>query len=689
MGVIRRNRANMQDVENASSYRNRLIHSMEAILSDIERGPIFGHRMLGGTNGYNIFNVIDGLKTALAEYKSLEQQQAQNRHNNYQESREKFFDKPRKRSYLDYENDLMAFCEHEEKMCLYEEGEAFLDELERQLVLLTNSYYLPLAQIIANLLDTFRENLTTLQEYKMNDKSFVKPLTTIEEIKETLNYEIKKVDAKTTFAILIRKLTEPENVKKWGKEDSLAKMVNEVFVNDVFKDFAGRTITSFLEDKYQMTGEDLVRRIEIDWIDKLYKGANPLFYLDSGVYSVSQIEGTRHISVPEESEPIYKAAQNGANAPVAKSSMKDRILYISMCEVFPMAAYANLSEYENLYHQSYNAGRHLYEGSKLDSKGLDWRQLPSVTPLSKIPFASGNVSATVKENVGRVESIYQGMIKRNLLLETADTSVIRFVKPNYMERLRQLEQDVKAFKESGEKSPSVIQERQKEFDTSLKALDDEFKTEAYLEVTDPEVSLFWEGYVKEEEPKRRIVKDNFFSSPSIQQKVQKTLDTIAEIEKKLPLIRADIDSLAGNTEEIMKAYKTEYFNAVFTGVLSVEGMRIWYDKKEYGQVIDTYELSKMGGDFPYAKVPVYQAYISYAKLSEEIRTEIKSQAEAKLNQWNVAELKEAIEKANALLSDERVGAMIQQAGSMDKADVIKRFVAEMKKEFDNHKAFVG
>ena len=543
MRMIRRNRVSMLDVENTSSYRNRLIHSMEAVLSDIERGPMFAHRMLSETNGYNIFDIISGLKAILADHKLIEQQGDEQRHDNFQESKDRFLKRPKKKNYLNYEIDLIALCEHEEQMCLYEEVEVFLEELEQQLVLLTDSFYLPLSQIFTNLRDTFRDNMMTLKRYTMNDESFDKPLITIEEIKETLDNEIRNVDIKNSYISLIRKLTEPENVKKWDNEDSIAKIINDFFTQDVFRVFTNKTITSFLEDKYQLTGDDLVRKIKADrrW---MFRRSMPLFpFTDGDLYfKISEI--TKTVYIPEDSYLINSSIYNTADEQVVRSSMQDRISSISMYEAFPLSAYSNLSEYEQKYYSSYgpNPGMHIYEGSKRDEKGLDWTKLSSVTPLSMIPLTSDTIPQTLKENIERVEELYQEAIVNNLIIEDYDGSRLRFVRQSFSDRLFQLENEIAAFIQNREKMSSTIrQDRKKVFEERYEQLEEEFLSDDYL-VNEPKVPLYWEGSNRPS-VRQVIIKDNIYAAPMIQQMVQNTLNMIAEIEKKLSEIKAKIDKI--------------------------------------------------------------------------------------------------------------------------------------------------
>ena len=82
-----------------------------------------------------------------------------------------------------------------------------------------------------------------------------------------------------------------ENKETWLGEDEnkIAKMVYTFFVETVFSNFANRTITSFLMDKYGSTDNaQLVGRIYTDWMTLLTAKARPLFYVNRSVWREEQ-----------------------------------------------------------------------------------------------------------------------------------------------------------------------------------------------------------------------------------------------------------------------------------------------------------------------------------------------------------------------------------------------------------------
>ena len=82
-----------------------------------------------------------------------------------------------------------------------------------------------------------------------------------------------------------------ENEDTWLGEDEnkITKMVNTFFVKTAFGDFANRTITSFLKDKYGISNDaQLANKIYNEWMKKLTAKASPLFYFNNGVWQMNQ-----------------------------------------------------------------------------------------------------------------------------------------------------------------------------------------------------------------------------------------------------------------------------------------------------------------------------------------------------------------------------------------------------------------
>ena len=123
----------------------------------------------------------------------------------------------------------------------------------------------------------------------------------------------------------------------------------------------------------------------------------------------------------------------------------------------------------------------------------------------------------------------------------------------------------------------------------------------------------------------------------------------------------------------------DYCDAVFTGVIALEGRMVIYHQNRFDR--EDITLSKRGEGFEFGSVPVYQGFVSYQKLPGETREEIRKKADERYN----ADDPEVQNTGTRLLeefTDDRIRAWVQAAGSFEQRKDIVEFLGNMKKRFD-------
>ena len=166
-------------------------------------------------------------------------------------------------------------------------------------------------------------------------------------------------------------------------------MVNTFFVKTAFGDFANRTITSFLRDKYGISNDaQLANKIYNEWMKKLTAKASPLFYFNNGIWSENQTSKLEFVSIPESSAPIKAAAallyKTDPTWDCRDSVLVDGISAVTVLAGFPICAGGYVQKMYDIHaHSSLNSGLYSYEGTENFGMAFnDWRKLPPLDPRS-------------------------------------------------------------------------------------------------------------------------------------------------------------------------------------------------------------------------------------------------------------------------------------------------------------------
>ena len=398
LNFAEKNAKNMTSVENRKSLIGRVDAQMRKLICNINYGPMFAYGLVSAARSHNLLNVIDGLIQENNSRWEQEAAQTSLRQEDYDRAKSDF-DNRRKRSLFDtdakrfgdYEYYLMLLQQHRLAIGCYEKLDQVLNVFRKQLEERTAAYYFKLNHVCETLDSTFKENREALaNESILQAKgAFSIPMMTIAELKNTLDAEIEKINVPGTLDAFMRLFL--ENKEAWLGEDEnkIAKMVNTFFVETVFSNFANRTITSFLMDKYGITDNaQLVGRIYTDWMTLLTAKARPLFYFNRSVWREEQTAKLAFVSIPESSAPIKAAAalryKTDPMWDCRDSVLVDGISAVTVLVGFPICAGGYVQKMYDIHaHSSLNSGLYSYEGTENFGMAFnDWRKLPPLDPRS-------------------------------------------------------------------------------------------------------------------------------------------------------------------------------------------------------------------------------------------------------------------------------------------------------------------
>lgn len=396
--VVKRNARRLKGDSNERSLLSRTSAALSEIIRDLQRGPFFAHQLLDTAQNYSLLNVVDDLIEK--NDRLWKQEGAQTlRLRNYEGAKDDFerrrwrflFDSDQKR-FDDYEHCLRMLEEHKYLMTVYQQLDGVLREYRMQLEDSAAGYYLRLARVTQNLIETFAENRNALASESVlaGGDDFAEPLMTIAELKKAMDAEIEHINMEGMLGSFMALLL--DNPEAWLQEDEgkICRLVTDFFVRTALRDVTRRSITAFLKDKYQTTtDEQLANKIYQDWIVRLADKAAPLFYFDHGVMSTAP-EPSRLacISVPMASGPIKAAAQRmqsiDSRWQVKGSAFSNQICVIKTLAPVSACSYIGISSWKQTYKARSYDGLHSYEGNvSCQMPFNDWRNLQTITSESQ------------------------------------------------------------------------------------------------------------------------------------------------------------------------------------------------------------------------------------------------------------------------------------------------------------------
>ena len=571
-GILAKNRDRLLDAENRDSLISRVKKIMYTVITDINRGPVFGFNILNGANKFSIDNVISGLITTnteklnnLRKYTKGKEDMRNDAKNGW-DHRKIYNKNDRCKTYVNKVYDI-------EQQRYLEKSYMYMDELlnsvRLQIRKISTEYYSVLSQIYKNLRETFKDNSSVLAKGIIVDevKGSEKSLIDINDpnMQQALVRELRKVSPNIVFRQLIEALLDDE--KSWKSNAKIARTVTRFFVGEkkenkepgIFHDFADKTIENFLEIVYDTDDKDkIAEKIKNGWLSDLYSSAAPLFYKDNKVYT-GEIATSCRMSVPIGALSLKKAAdeyiQVNSDTEIAVTGAKNRLWCLTYAAGFPICSLMGLDEVEREYFTTSRIGTHSYESTGLDTEFSDWRKLPLLTPVSlledkldRLPLIMcERVQASIKtcNDVLKygIYSVTDGYRLRLLCVKTELESELHRVSDealacvNEFETLK--EQDESADADVGIDKHKWLLSRKDMLIQKISEIRDGLSNKDYYEDTDYELRIT--GKLYNDEDFMRIAKDELCYSLVMLLNAQKSITIIEKayqtIEKMVTMLR--------------------------------------------------------------------------------------------------------------------------------------------------------
>ena len=396
LGQLEANAKKMTDQKNRNSLLGRLRSELELAIRDIDRGPAFAYRALTKAQDHNLLNLIDGLIAQNHAHWAQEAAFADLRREDYDNAKADFDANCTRplaalrapKLFQTYEWYLMLLEQHKLAMNAYDQMDTVLKTLRKQVEGIHETYYVKLARVMGNLIDTFSENRVILAwpGIRNGTDSFAAPVATIAELEQSLDAEVEKLHVPNLLDAFMAKLLADEEVWIEEDENKITRFVSDFCTNSAFPDFTDRGITAFLQDKYNTADTaQLANFVYNGCIRPLSRKAELLIDFDAAVWPAGRTPRLSFLSVPTASAPVTAAAQRlNTDDPawtLTTGAFPDRVSAVRLGIGLPIRAHRDCKNWERAYAQSSSVGLHSYEGKPIPGMPLDdWRKLPPLIP---------------------------------------------------------------------------------------------------------------------------------------------------------------------------------------------------------------------------------------------------------------------------------------------------------------------
>lgn len=671
LGTLEENRKSMTEAlknynipEKSTSVISRIFSSLYLNYAmDSKTGPFFAMKLLGGQNNKNLLHVIDGYIQNNEERLAAEIRQEPLRRQDLDTAEQalakaSFMNKGKRvEGYLGAVNNwyvhLAVIDRHN---CM----KNLLKELRDQIVKLNNEFFLVMTIVLDTLKNTFKENERRLLEGNTRRSGYTWQIMEIRDIQEQLDASVEAMDAEQELKKLIQKLF--AQWKDWTTQDEnkIAKLVSD-YINQEFMTITNREITDYLKIKFQTTdGDQLIQAIKNYIIQgRLTPNSNPLFW-KNGLFNLQDVAKYCTVSVPFNATEIAQAANETKEHgdTVRLTGLTDRIFMMRFYSGVPLYAYQGLAELEKAYEKDITTpGRHLYEAGD-----IDWREfLPSPFPGS-FKMDGHSIPRIVERNKKLAEELNKARQAGIVYSDTIGWHVKRTKTADAASLL--------ANAGSYEVNGKVDQLKLVEVLDALRDAKEKMYNDDNVEL----LTLSTKGARAGSE--ETVLNDNYFRYPEIEAVVREQLAKIEALDEKIKKIERDGEEIIDQQD----AQET-FFNAVFTGVIKLERAKTTFTYEQFGmeEVLDLQNNSMPYGQ----KAPLYQAYLTFKGLDEEMAGMIRERTSDSLDNMT-DEIYEVSKQIKTKYSSDFLKMTLSKVAMDQNRKEIQAFYQEFMQALQNH-----
>lgn len=649
------------DGSNASIVCN-LYHSLARLIKAPQYGPRYVSVILCGSERKNLVALLRGvLEQAKKERVNTEKDMVlhaeaiKSARSSYLHPNVKERLKGRKKLFDQMIVKVKTYKTEENKIEMLKVMERMVDKLIDQIERLYRECFFVYEKVYSELSETLAENLSVLTDEDVSEAvadPFIIPLMTIRDMKESLDRTISEMQIDNEISSFNAHLFSNSKVWRTKETRKITAEIKDYFVNR-FNRYTERTLTDYLEIKFGVTDAGPLANMTYDEILSPLSGkAKPLFWRDPR-YNVTSNSMFGYCCVPISSAVVQTAANQmcseDPNLKEVAINLTQRIFIIRCLCGIPMYAYNGIEGYYNEYKNDSSRGKHLYEGTKGDSR--NWCKLIDIRPYS-FPH-----SHSADEE------------KRSAIYEKAkDLEIIKHKNGNYYINLSDSINEIKEIVDQAIESRNYV--KLKEAMVKLSDFDKRNDDINDILVIQNDGMEGMEEEVRKDHVLASDVKINALKS---------------EIYKKDYIINSvrTIEDMIGSIKN-SKKYQSEFFNVLMTNVIYFDGpIKLGYVEE------DDYIIISSSTEKPYGDIaPIYQGFCNYKLLPLETRNELIDEANKRKND-NSPKIKEACQVLSKWYKRDSIDKMlgkVEMNFSVSEYIDIKEFLGDFIEELERFKS---
>ena len=711
-GILEKNKLAMLDPRNSQSLINKLQRTMmDVVITNIERGPVFGYNILRGANRYSLDNIIDALVTInssnlrnLQQYTAGKELTCSKAHNAFDNSN--FMNQGS--AFKEYVRSEYDVEQQRYKEAAYIKMEEMLRSFKLQVGNIAKDFYGVLARIYTDLRDTFNDNSKILAKGIVVDEieGFENSLIDINDpnMQAALQNELRKVAPAVVFKLLITSLV--THTDMWKSNATISKLITEFFVggdetnaaqadqtSGIFKNFADKTIENFLQIVYDTDDIGTIAdKIQKNWLGKLAQGAAPLFYQNTQVYN-SKLGVLGRLSVPKGALSLRTAAdnflKNKRDIQLAETGTKDRIFFLTSGLGFPISALKGITDSERTYFSTTRDGSHYYEGmpGAINIAFDDWAKLPLLTPASILANDSSSLPELSRTLYDRDMMICAEIERYKLYtLSTKKEFTLLKVKSELDDTMSMLASDIEEYAGKG-KSAAVSATQMLAEKDKLKAQIDDIRNKLVngdmYEAS--EYSFTLKGMMQGENDVNRLKLDTLCYSPVMLLEAEVNIQKVEQVITDLNALEEKLGSADKMLASLGEKEANSFYDALFAGVIRIDGRRASFTPVEDGYEGDQVFLSSSDEDMSrYNAIAPYQAYLSFQTLDSANKKIMKDMTNSIIDEGerHIRSIAKEIE-LTATFSDKKFKVWNDRARDNfeSEKDDIQKFLKSLKKRY--------
>ena len=666
------NEWNVDEIEKTQTSSSKVIgtfFALRGLLVEAEYGPFYAADVLNGPQATNLVNYLSGVKKQAENDLNKCRGDQTLRIQAVKKARSEFlhggFLSKNRRNFEAVIVALANYFTNDSHIKVLENmTEVVLPTMIKQFITLYDEHFKMYQDVCRNLFDTFHENYQTLTTSILSDTiadPFIVPLMKMEDMQESLDNAVASLKMDVQAKNFHTHLFDLPKVWNKGDEHKICKDVSAYLVN-IFSEYTGKTITDYLEIRFNTNDPaTLSNNVYNQIMSPLKDKAAALFWRQPS-YPIGSAQPLGYVSVPDTATVILNAAkklvavEHGLSE--TPSKMKDRIFLLKCLCGVPMFAYNGIADYCSVYRSDRTIGKHLYEYTPRDER--DWRTLSDLLPYS--------VDISPVPEVEERAKLYDTAVEKGIIQQNPQNSseyhLIQW--PSITDIQGHVKEAIE------KKDVALISKVLSEINR--------YRTE---KTPVKKISIRNDGMSGHEE---KVRKDHVVSSKEMSDIIREELNK----ETILDQCESELEEAKNSIGSGIKS-KDDFFNAVYSGIISINIPKITFITETFGmtkEVVLSEPRLEPAGKY----VPLYQAYLTYLEISDADRNAINSNTEKRLNssmEYMVV-MQEQCDQLLEIFSDRYLGTMQMQAQKLpEKTEEIIGFLLEFRMGIDNFKIQYG